>query len=140
MRSAKWPLSIYPGSVSIPIKTLREGFRCRRPRKITQLAEIAKRTGEETLNLVGQTAQAIKLAEDHGQALADQAQERAQRSVNELKIAEARIQSLEEQLRHAEARARESENALQRVHNEIVRTLADHPLPVPLSNVPSQAA
>ena len=105
-----------------------------------QLAEVTKRTGEDTLNLVRQTAQAIKHAEERGQALADQAQELAQRAVNELKVAEARIKSLEEQLHHAEARALESENALQRVHNEIERTLAAHQLPVPLSIVPSRAA
>ena len=104
-----------------------------------ELAELAKRTGEDTLNLVRGTAKLIELAEDRGQALADQGQELAQRAVSELKVAEARIKSLEEQLRHAEARALESESALQYVHNEIERTLGDR-LSAPLSIVPSRAA
>ena len=96
-----------------------------------QLAEIAKRTGEDTLNLVRQTAQAIKLAEDRGQALAGESQELAKRAVAELKVAEARIGSLEEQLLRAEARFKESEQALQRVHDELKRTLGDHSFPMP---------
>lgn len=105
-----------------------------------QLAEIAKRTGENTLDLIRQTAQVIKLAEDRGQALADQAQELAERAVSELKVAEARIVSLEEQLRCAEACALEAENALQRVHHEIEQTLVDHRLAAPLSIMSSRAA
>ena len=96
-----------------------------------QVADVAMRTGQETLDLVRQTAQIIKLAEDRGQALADQGQELAQRAVGELKVAEARMASLEEQLLHAEACSRESEYALQRVYDELKRTLGDHSFPVP---------
>ena len=103
--------------------------------------EAAKRTGQATLDLVRQTAQVIKLAEDRGQALADRGQELAQRAVNELKIAEARIKFLEERLRQAETRARDAEEWLQRVHDAIQRNLVDRPMDLRRDTaLPSSAA
>jgi hypothetical protein len=96
-----------------------------------QAEDMAKRTAQETLDLVRQTTQVIKLAEDRGRALAGQGQELAQRAVDELKIAEKRIASLEEQLLRAETQAMESQHALQRVYDELKRTLGDHPLSMP---------
>ena len=49
--------------------------------------EVTKRTGQATLDLVKQSAQVLKVAEDRGHALAERGQEIAQRSVSDLKAA-----------------------------------------------------
>jgi hypothetical protein len=87
--------------------------------------EATKRTGQATLDLVRQTVQVIRIAEDRGQALADRGQLLAQRAIEELKTAEARIRQLEERLRQAEQRAKDAEEWLVRVHDAIKRNLVD---------------
>lgn len=87
--------------------------------------ENTKRTGQATLDLVRQTVQVIRIAEDRGQALADRGQQLAQRAIEELKTAEARIRQLEDRLRHAEQRAKDAEEWLVRVHDAIKRNLID---------------
>ncbi|MGE0750475.1 MAG: hypothetical protein AB7K64_07800 [Variibacter sp.] len=84
-----------------------------------------KRTGQATLDLVRQTVQVIRIAEDRGQALADRGQQLAQRAIEELKTAEARIRQLEDRLRQAEQRAKDAEEWLVRVHDAIKRNLVD---------------
>lgn len=85
--------------------------------------ESTKRTGQATLELVRQSAQVLKVAEDRGHALAERGHEIAQRAVSELKAAEARIKVLEERLKKAEQRAKEAEEWLVRIHDSIKKNL-----------------
>ena len=85
--------------------------------------ELTKRTGQATLDLVKQSAQVLKVAEDRGHALAERGHEIAQRAVSELKAAEAKIKVLEERLRKAEQRAKEAEDWLVRIHESIRKNL-----------------
>ena len=94
--------------------------------------EVTKRTGQATLDLVKQSAQVLKVAEDRGHALAERGHEIAQRAVSELKAAEARIKVLEERLRKAEQRAKEAEDWLVRIHESIKKNLVGQELSEPL--------